>query len=145
MTVVRYTPTGALDPAFGAGGIAEFEDLAPASEASGIAVQDDGRIVVGGRAADNPAPPTPANGPGQLGSDTDWTWALLRLEPTGTLDQSFGNDGVVRTPIGKAANAMVLQPDGRVVVAGCDCPLPQSGPGGEEPESSMVVARYLGG
>lgn len=140
IAVVRYTPAGAPEPAFGADGLVAL-DVAPASEASAVTVQDDGRVVVAGRAADNPAAPTRADPPGQLGSDTDWTWALLRLEPTGQLDETFGDGGVVRTAAGKAANEMLLEPDGQIVVAGCDCPLPQSGSGGVEPTSAMVVAR----
>ncbi len=142
VAVVRWTADGTLDASFGTGGVATYEGV-PASEASSVAVQDDGRIVVAGRAADNPVPPGPAEGPGQLGADTDWTWALLRLTDDGALDPSFGDGGVTRTAVGKRAQAMVLQRDGRIVVAGCSCPQYLSGPGGVETESALVVARYL--
>ena len=144
MAVVRWRADGSLDEAFGSGGVAEWQG-ARVSQASSLAVQPDGRLVVAGRAADNPVAPGPGDGPGQLGIDTDWTWALLRLTPDGALDPSFGEDGVVRTAVGKQARAMVVQQDGRIVVAGCSCPGYLSGDGGVETESALVVVRYLGG
>ena len=48
-------------------------------------------------------------------------FALVRYNADGTLDGSFGIGGIVTTPIGTwqaAADALVLQPDGRLVAAG---------------------------
>ena len=131
VAVARYLSDGRLDTTFGGGDGVVATQAARLSEGEDIAVQADGRIVVAGRAADD-----------DLDGDPDWEWLLLRYEPDGALDASFGRAGVVRTPAGEQANAMVLAPDGAIVVAGCDCPLPAFVRGGFETESSMVVARF---
>ena len=94
---------GDLDPSFGAGGIARAGDAV--SSANAIAVQPDGRIVVAGSTAGDPG----------------FDWRLVRLNPDGTPDASFGTGGVVTTDFGgdyDIATAVALQPDGRIVVAG---------------------------
>lgn len=140
--VVRHTPAGLIDPAFGTAGVVEVDQV-PASEATGVVLQDDDRVVLGGRAADHPAPPTPADPPGALGSATDWTWALVGLTADGRRDASFGDEGIARTPVGKGAHALVRAPDGRLLMAGCTCPEPVYRVGGEESPSRLVVARFL--
>ncbi len=94
---------GLIDSSFGVGGrvTATFES------AGNLAViqQPDGKIVtVGGVIA--------------LG-DTDF--ALVRYNADGSLDSSFGTGGLVTTSFGGTddrAMAVVLQPDGKVVVVG---------------------------
>src|SRR5262249_42486648 len=52
---------------------------------------------------------------------------VLRAGP-GDLDMNFGQDGVALTQVGTGgtmANAVAVQPDGKIVVAGAACP---SGP-----------------
>lgn len=67
-----------------------------------------------------------AKGPSLFGS-----FALVRYRRDGTLDRSFGAGGIVRTGSGDArAEALVLQPDGKLVAAGT------SGKG-------FTLARYL--
>jgi uncharacterized delta-60 repeat protein len=71
-----------------------------------IAVQADGKIVVGGVAAS-------ATG--------DLDFALARYNANGNLDNNFDADGKVTTDIGgldNAIRALALQPDGKIVVAG---------------------------
>jgi uncharacterized delta-60 repeat protein len=55
-----------------------------------------------------------------------------------------GDGGLARTPVGKAARALVRDADGRLLVAGCTCPDVQYAVGGEETRSRLVVARFLG-
>ncbi len=103
-TVARYLPSGALDASFGAGGVSVVDFGAP-SEAHGVALQPDGKIIVAGR-----------GGSGQNGQ-----FALARLNPNGELDASFGSGGTVATTFtegGSAASALALQSDGKIVVAG---------------------------
>jgi len=83
-----------------------------ASAVSDLAVDANGKIVVAGTDA------------GQF--------ATARLDLNGTLDRSFGGDGVIRTHGGLAA---AVQPDGRVVVVG------QRGRG--IPGTDILVVRYL--
>jgi uncharacterized delta-60 repeat protein len=103
--VVRYNANGSLDTTFGTGGMV-FTPIGPGDDdATGVALQPDGKIVVVGGA--------------QNGGDLDF--AVVRYNANGSLDTSFGFGGKVTTPIGggnDVANTVVLQADGRIVVAG---------------------------
>ncbi|MBI4259883.1 MAG: hypothetical protein HY658_04895 [Actinobacteria bacterium] len=69
-----------------------------------LAIQDDGKIVVGGQAA------------GQ-----GIRWALARLNPDGTLDTTFSGDGKVFTNWTAQYDAvwgLAIQDDGKIVAAG---------------------------
>lgn len=64
---------------------------------------------------------------------------VARLHPDGSLDQGFGDGGMAFTPIrtAGAGSAVVVQPDGRIVVAGA------AGDYGGAPDE-VVLARHLG-
>ncbi len=97
---------GALDPTFGSGGLVTTVPGA-GGRANAMAIQSDGDVVVAGWAKD------PKTG------YQDFMVARYNLD--GTLDATFGNGGIVLTPIGKLnslAEALVLQPDGKIVVGG---------------------------
>lgn len=100
----RYHPDGRLDAAFGQGGRV-VTSLSPRDDAgSSVALQPDGRVVVAGRTS---------------GSGEDV--ALLRYTAAGRPDPTFGQGGAAITDLGgsaDAANAVALQPDGKVLVAG---------------------------
>ncbi len=100
--IVRYTSTGALDPTFGFGGKLAL-DVSPIGPdfAYGVALQDDGRIVVVGA----------ANG------GTSGNFAVGRFNTDGSLDSSFGNAGIVFTNLDEAHD-VAIQDDGRIVVCG---------------------------
>jgi uncharacterized delta-60 repeat protein len=101
----RATP-GALDPGFGFGGTVTTVIGLHHAYATAVALQPDGKVVVVGASDDDSAQDT---------------FTLARYEPNGSLDPTFGSGGIVRTPIGIAsavAYAVVLQPDGKIVVAG---------------------------
>ena len=108
--VVRYHADGSLDTGFGDGGIVETDFAGQVDQANAVAVQADGKIVVAGLAART----------GPLGADNDF--ALARYLGDGTLDTSFGGDGIVTTDLGTRTDvgrAVVIQPgDGGIVVAG---------------------------
>ena len=95
--LARYEPDGTLDPTFGSAGIVQ----SPAGTASAVALQPDGKIVAAGTASS------------QI--------RVVRYNTDGSLDQSFGSGGVVTTAagaFGSDAKALVLQPDGKIVVGG---------------------------
>jgi len=106
--VARFTPTGQLDPSFGAGGILRLnptshDDLLYALEIDGV-----GRIVAAGRRGDDDL------------TNTADTW-LVRLTPDGHLDPSFGSGGetdVNVVPQREFVSGLALQLDGRAVIAG---------------------------
>jgi uncharacterized delta-60 repeat protein len=98
---------GDLDPGFGGDGKV-ITNLTPGFDvAHAVAVQPDGKILAVGRAG---------------GSDVDGgTFALVRYEADGRLDATFGSGGKVTTDFDgpdEAANAVALQANGAIVVAG---------------------------
>jgi uncharacterized delta-60 repeat protein len=104
--VVRYRSDGTLDPGFGSGGIVQTDILGGGDQANAVAVQPDGKIVVAGIA---------------LHAGIDGDMALVRYDADGTPDSSFGTGGIVTTDLGTRsddARAIVIQPDGAIVVAG---------------------------
>jgi uncharacterized delta-60 repeat protein len=106
--VARYLPDGSIDTGFGGGdGEAVVWFKVPPNGCTGgfndVVLQPDARIVATGVAC------------GDVG--------VARFLPDGTPDASFGQNGTVRTAVSKTggraeANAVTLQPDGRIVVAG---------------------------
>ncbi len=122
--VARYLADGQLDPSFGAGGKVELSlgDRPRLEQAMALALTPDHKIVVVGLLTD----PSP----------DDNRVGLVRLNANGTLDTSFGNDGVVVStfpapPIVAWASDVKLQPDGKIVVAV-----------GQDGTQSLMVARY---
>jgi len=103
--VIRYNENGRLDPSFGKGGIAITSISDGDDNASGVAIQTDGKIVVAGSSNN--------------GSNFDF--ALIRYNPDGTPDPAFGTGGVVSIDIRNGddqVSALAIQPDGKIVVAG---------------------------
>jgi uncharacterized delta-60 repeat protein len=98
--VARYNPDGSLDTTFGSGGLATaLFYYWESADARGIAIQPDGKIVVGGTAGAQ--------------------FVLARFNPDGTLDGTFGSGGIARLTYGYAY-ALALQPDGKIVEVGTD-------------------------
>lgn len=101
--VARYNTDGSLDFSFGTGGKVTA-DFGAEDTAYAIAIQPDGKILVIGSTAN--------------GSSGDF--ALVRYNPNGSLDSSFGGNGKLITDFGglDAAFAVVLQPDGKLIAGG---------------------------
>jgi uncharacterized delta-60 repeat protein len=99
---------GDLDVTFGDAGVVTTV-FPVGSFATAVATQADGTIVAVGAAA----------GPSETGE-----FALARYDESGALDQSFGDGGMVTTPIaggaGDEARSVAIQENGRIVVAGTD-------------------------
>jgi uncharacterized delta-60 repeat protein len=103
--VARYLgTTGALDPAFGTGGVVTL----PGDSLSAMASQADKKIVITGPAA-------------FTDGSTVRGVQIFRFTSGGLLDDTFGDNGVVVTSFGTEqmnVEALAIQPDGRIVVAG---------------------------
>src|SRR5262245_51048142 len=98
--LVRYNTNGSLDSSFGSGGKVETDFSNSGTDvAECVAIQSDGKLVVSGFAGSR------SNG------------LVARYEGDGGLDLSFGSGGSVTCPIGELGN-IVIQPDGKIVVAG---------------------------
>ncbi|MBV9817546.1 MAG: hypothetical protein JOZ07_04270 [Solirubrobacterales bacterium] len=105
-SVARLNPDGTLDPSFGSGGKALVSFGGGVDEGRAIALQPDGRIILAGVA-------TTPGAPGEF--------AVARLNPSGTLDPSFGSAGRSLVSFGgddAQANGLAVAPDGTIVVAG---------------------------
>lgn len=119
--LARLKPDGSLDTTFGIGGKVVTQDvLAAQFGVSDLALQSDGRIVVVGTASD--------------AADADF--GVLRYKADGSLDQTFGSGGKIRTDFfGRPdfAFAVAIQPGLGIVVAG------QATAG---PPTDFALARY---
>lgn len=110
--VMRYKSNGTLDSSFSGDGIqtTNFDGTHAYNDvAQGIAIQPNGRIVVVGK--------TDVTGGFLPNND----FAVARYTSAGTLDSTFSGDGKTTTPFGNNhdfANAVALQSDGKIVVAG---------------------------
>ena len=102
LEVVRLTRSGARDTAFGDGGLATVA-LDFVAWPVALSAQPDGGLLVVTRTATAP------------GSSV----VVLRLDPTGQVDASFGSGGQVRlTGNGQVSGAEIaVRPDGRLIVA----------------------------
>lgn len=106
--LVRYRPDGQLDPAFGQDGVVTTDltsgDAASPSldHATALALQADGRIVVGG-----------------FTRGETQAFAVARYTADGAPDLTFGSGGLVKIPAREPqVSAIALQPSGTVALAG---------------------------
>ena len=126
--LLRYNSDGTLDSSFGTGGTV-LSDFGAIDNANALAIQPDGKIIAAGF----------TNGVSTIAAD----FALARYNPTGSLDSSFGSAGFVTTdfpvdsPASDVVNALVLQPDGRIIAAGFSFPQHFSATG-----PAFALARY---
>jgi uncharacterized delta-60 repeat protein/uncharacterized repeat protein (TIGR01451 family) len=107
MAVLRLTGDGTPDSTFGGDGTVTANpagpDLQEGGDGRALALQADGKIVVGG----------------EVGT-TRFDFALMRFNTDGSVDTSFDGDGIVRTDFGgyDGVESLAVQPDGRIVAAG---------------------------
>ena len=103
--VLRYNPGGTLDTSFADGGI-YTSYLGTYSLISEMVLQSDGKIIIAGYT-------TIAN--------ADTAYLILRLNFNGSLDESFGNNGLVVTNHSITRdfiNDIAIQSDGKIIVTG---------------------------
>ena len=111
IALARFNTNGTLDPGFSVGGKL-VTGIGLNAVGLDVAVQPDGKLLVAGV--------TYAN-------ETDYAshdFALVRYDSDGSLDNSFGNGGKVTTDFGayEIAFAVIVQPDGKIVVGGASIP-----------------------
>jgi uncharacterized delta-60 repeat protein len=100
--LMRFNTDGSLDNGFGTNGLV-VTDMLSNDEATDVALQNDGKIVVVGEA-------------GLAGK-----YGFARYDTNGSLDQSFGNGGKVVLELFSTndhATALALQADGKIVAVG---------------------------
>lgn len=103
--IVRYTPNGLPDPEFGGGDgmirSRDDENINLFTRAYGMALQSNGKIIVAGDQLYN-------------------SERIFRLNADGTLDATFGTDGVVdiNRPNSEFIYHVVVQSDDKIIVCG---------------------------
>ncbi len=115
--IARYDTSGALDPSFDADGMVVTTGN---DQGRDLAIDDIGRIVLAGSAF----------------TGTTLDFSVMRFNPDGSRDATFGKRGRVVTPIGTgsdAAEAVAIDAEGTIVAAG-------SAKFGEDRD--FAVARY---
>ena len=118
--VVRYLDDGTPDPSFDGDGIVTLGDE-QGNEIRAVAVQPDGKIVVAGTGREYYYYPVYFYA----------VFEVARLDPDGTLDPSFGGIRTTFFDTGTSGNAVMLQADDNIVVAGTT-------------SNSLALARYIG-
>ncbi len=112
--VVRLTTAGALDTTFDTDGKLLI-DMGSNDNATAVAVQSDGKIVIGGLSND---------------------FSIARVNANGSLDTTFDSDGKVFTSVTAGSDSLysiLIQGDGKIVAAGG---------GGNGGSSDFALARY---
>ncbi len=129
--IVRYKTNGDLDETFGNNGIV-IKDFGVNGQQNShgdflrsVALQPDGKIVVGGSSAISP---------------TISRWTLARYNEYGSLDKGFGDvgdEGIVLTTIRNSfvieyINSLIIQPDNKIIAVGVS----------HITDTDVAVARY---
>lgn len=112
---------GSLDPDFGIDGWVTT-DVGVIDIAKSVAEQADGKLIIGG-----------ITGPVE-----EYAFLLVRYNTDGSLDETFGIDGIVQTTFGEGlsdCNDIVIQDDGKVIAIGIYV-------SSEEEPGDLALARY---
>jgi len=98
--VLRYNADGSLDNSFGTDGVFTYDGGGGNDYAESVAIQSDGKIVV-------------------AGWGRRWDVLLFRYNADGSLDKSFGTNGIVAYE-GENGDCvtMAIQSDGKILAAG---------------------------
>ena len=119
--LVSYKIDGTLDNAFGIhGGVTTPFPGNILARAFAVALQTNGDIVAVGQTA--------------LTDTGSSDFALVRYNPDGSVDTTFGNSGFVSTAFGSSvafANTVLIQIDGKIIAVG-------------NSNNGTTLARYLG-
>ena len=121
--ISRYNINGSPDTSFNHTGMATTGLGDSVNAMYAIAVQPDGKIVSAGSVY---------NGATQNS-------ALTRYKPDGTLDEDFGGNGKVVTPLSDNTNidyAVAIQSDGKILVSGYNT---------DSTQNNFALARYISG
>lgn len=105
--IIRYTTNGTIDTSYGTNGIVITNIGTSDDTIYGMAIQNDGEIILGGTTT------VPGDQP---------NFALARYDTDGNLESTFGSGGIVSTDFGnnysENGRSVVIQSDGKIVLAG---------------------------
>jgi uncharacterized delta-60 repeat protein len=110
LALARFNPNGTLDSSFGS----VIADFGEEEETSALLLQKDGKIVL----------------VGNMSNGTDSQFLLVRYNPDGSLDTSFGSNGKVTSDFGaESVDGATLQADGKLLAIGTSA-------------NDLLIARY---
>jgi len=122
LSMARYMPDGELDYDFGHLGIVVSKLSDIEGEAHSVAIQQDDKIVVTGY---------------RISSATNnEEITVVRFNPNGSIDKTFGNNGIVITEVSSEKDigeSIAIQPDGKILVVGTTS---------HSPTFDIVLIRY---
>ena len=104
VALARYKLDGSLDSTFGTNGIVLVSVGGLSDAASSVAIQTDGKIVIGGSTY-----------------NTTLDFLAIRFLTDGTLDTTFSGDGIAIIPIGSTNDVcrdILIQSDGKIILSG---------------------------
>lgn len=117
--LARYNSDGTLDNTFGTNGLV-WTHINSTTSGSVAALQSDGKIIVAGT--------------------TNYDFAMARYNSNGTLDNTFGTNGIVITPVTTNTDevySVAIQTDGKILLAGKIL--------GDTTLTDFGIVRYWGG
>ena len=120
--LARYDTIGSLDPDFGTNGIVTTDIGHMNNSAYSLNIQNDGKIVLAGYA----------------GNSSYSDFALARYDTNGSLDSTFGINGVVITQFDESSQILssVLEDDGKIIAVG------REGGSGSPSQNVFALCRY---
>jgi uncharacterized delta-60 repeat protein len=126
----RFNADGTVDQTFGIGGRVQTSFTSGRTSddhAHAGGLQTDGKIILSGFAG-------------------GFSPVMIRYNPDGSVDTSFGLDGIVMSSsFGATANSLLIQPDGKIVVSGGGFVLGRYNPNGTTDSSFGTNGRVAGG
>ena len=107
LVLARYQSDGSLDPTFSEDGILTLDFGSGENYGGFLALQPDGKMILAGQT---------------FVLFVGYVFALARYNPDGSLDTSFGQDGIVTTDLPNSFDdgiaAVLLQQNGQILVTG---------------------------
>ncbi len=118
--LARYNANGSLDNTFGTNGKVITSIGTSADRAFSLVLQIDGKIIVAGESSNS----------------NYYDFALIRYNTNGSIDSTFGNEGIVITSIGlysEVIHSLAIQSDGKIIAVGTSS---------NGPNTVIALARY---
>lgn len=100
--LARFTPGGSLDASFGTNGFAMYDFQGENDLARSAVVQEDGKIIVAGKAF----------------VSNSQRFGMVRFNMDGSIDDTFGTNGAVGDFNGEDPHTLLLTPQGKILLMG---------------------------